>query len=114
VKLSANYKTLRSIGWTRINFCDGSGRYYIVPPKDSAEPVRVYEFLSAGSWSNLDGDDRAYQFIDRAVLVEGPPVPPAVAAWLTDRVMAEGDTARERLRAAIDDADNAPFRTEGW
>lgn len=84
-----------------------------VTPRDGSGD-RVVKFLSAGTWQKDPGDDIANADSDRWIGLEGPPLPEWAMAWLDFAVKKQGERSREHLRAAIEDADNAPFRNEGW
>lgn len=75
---------------------------------------RVVELLSAGSWSNNPKDDKANANADRVILCDGPELPDWAMAWLTAANAKSCANARSAFRAAMDDADDAPWRDLGW
>ncbi len=105
-------RTHKASGWARTNLQDGTMRWVVTPTDGSGD--RIVKFLSAGTWQKDPGDDRANADTDRWILLDGPALPDWAAAWLTFAVTKQSERGREALRAAIDDADNAPFRNEGW
>jgi len=108
----ANIKTHKASGWTREPIPDGSGCYLITPTDDSG--VRKVRFLSAHSWANDPNDDRAKQETDRAVLVEGNPLPEWARVWLDGASARQASNGRRALQAAIDDADWRESMRDGW
>ena len=105
-------RTHKQSGWTRTAI--GHGDYRIVPTDGSGD--RIVAFLSAGSWQNLPGDDRADIGRDRVVLKSGAPLPPWANQWLDRANHLSNARSREALRAAIADADdNDPtWKDTGW
>jgi hypothetical protein len=103
-------KIHKASGWKRT--AQGFGRWLIEPTDDSGP--RTVEFLSAGTWQNLPTDRREDKDRDRVVLIEGDPLPPWAMDWLTTAVIRSTEQARERLRAAIDDADWNESSRDGW
>jgi hypothetical protein len=103
-------KTHKVSGWTREPF--GFGNWKITPTDDSG--VRIVAPMGRCCWANLPNDDRARENEDRIVLVEGAPLPEWAVAWLEKVNHRQSEDGRERLRAAIDDADDAAFRDGGW
>ena len=86
-------------------------RWRITPNDGSGE--RIVRCLSAHSWATDPNDDRANQHLDRVVLLDGPPLPDWAAQWLDAANRREMTGARAAFQAAVDDADNAPFRDYG-
>lgn len=104
--------THKETGWTRQSTADGSGRFTVTPTDDSG--ARIVRLLSAGSWQNDPNDDRARQDTDRAVLIEGAPLPSWAQAWLDGAAAKTFGRARESLRAALQDADDNDPAFRDW
>jgi hypothetical protein len=106
-------KTHMASGWIRTSL--GQGIWRIEPPAAiDAGGARTVRFMSRHSWMNDPADDRANQGKDRVVLITGEPLPDWAQVWLETvnaRMMTQ---ARAAFQAAIDDADDAPFRDTGW
>ena len=103
-------KRHKASGWTRTAI--GYGDYRIVPTDGSGD--RIVAFMSAYSWANLPNDDRARETEDRVVLKSGAPLPEWAQTWLESANRRSCQPGRDALQAAIDDADDAPFRDTGW
>jgi hypothetical protein len=93
-------------GWTRTPA--GWGNWTIRPTDGTGD--RVVAFLSAGTWQNLPGDDRAKAETDRVVLISGDPLPDWAVTWLETANRKQCTRAREAFRSALDDADWADDR----
>ena len=94
-------RTHKSSGWTR-EAC-GYGNFIITPTDDSGQ--RKVAFMSAGSWANLPGDDKARQATNRVVLVEGNPLPQWAIDWLTAANEKSMRRALVNFRAMLDQAE---------
>lgn len=99
-------------GWTRTVIADGSSRWTITPTDDSGD--RIVRFLSAHSWANDPGDDKARADLDRVVLLDGAPLPGWAMDWLEAANVKSCNRGRDALRAAIDDADWHSGSRDGW
>lgn len=99
-------RTHKETGWTRT--AQGHGRWLITPRDNSG--LRIVEFLSAGSWQNLPGDDRANINRDRVILVDGPPLPAWAIVWLETANARSCASGRRAFAAAIADADDNESR----
>ena len=104
--------THKASKWTRTLLSGQAGTWTITPTDDSG--VRTVRFISRYGWANDPNDSKANQDVDRVVLIDGAPLPDWAATWLDKAHRKSCEDARARLQDAIDDADNAPFRNEGW
>jgi hypothetical protein len=103
-------KTHKLSGWTRK--AEGHGEWRITPTDGSGD--RIVHFLSAGSWQNLENDDRANINRDRVILCAGAELPDWAAKWLDDANHASCQSGRNALRAAMYDADWHADSRDGW
>lgn len=100
----------KASGWTRT--AAGFGHWTIRPTDDSGD--RVVVFLSAGTWQNTPGDDRAKADTDRVLLMSGAPLPDWAIVWLETANRKQCTRARQAFRSALEDADyNLDRRTFG-
>ena len=120
--------THKTTGWTRTATADGSmrwivrpcfinpqtGHFWRTPEQDAGAEDRIVRFLSAHSWANDPNDSKDRQDEDRIVLLDGEPLPAWCIEWLEKANRKSCANGRAALQAAIDDADNAPFRDTGW
>lgn len=95
-------KTHKQSGWQREPI--GFVQHRITPTDNSG--VRIVAFYGAGDWHNDPFDDRARQDEDRVILQSGNPLPDWAMDWLETVNHRQREAARERFRAALDDADN--------